>query len=76
MKNGHNNLYVCINLLFYFKGHAERYDSLDLVYAPKRSKLPLEVVVTYFITHEGHNDLHGRFYLVYDLKKVKGQGDI
>ena len=65
MKNGHNNLYVCINRLYYFKGHAERYDSLDLVY-----------VVTYFITHEGHNDLHGRFDLVYDPKKVKGQGDI
>ena len=55
MKNGHNNRYVCINLLLYFKGHAERYDSLDLVYAPKK------VIVTF----------RGRFDLVYDPKMVK-----
>ena len=27
--------------------------------------------MTYFITHEGHNDLHGRFDLVYDPKRSK-----
>ena len=31
----------------------------------------LEVVVTYFITHAGYNDLHGRFDLVYDPERSK-----